>query len=301
MDKKGIFIYLAVALGLSWLLVPALLYVGLIVYEQSNLLNYLIFMLLMWVPALAALVASKWSPRDGMKPAVWPLPMGGVAALAIGVPCVFAIIHVITWLFGWTEIQWSVSAMVTRIEGMMQQPLTPEVAAMAPMVALCGGFVLSVLFGATLFAALALGSELGWRGYLQPRLMPLGRIPAYLLTGLAWFLWMLPLIGGYYLMTGSRQDLWNTVPRLFAMVLLLSILLGEVRTRSAHTGLAAVALGCFFGQASDSIWVYLFPMSAIPWTGPYGVVAIVVWFVIAVPPLLLGARPALMQDEASKE
>ena len=39
-----------------------------------------------------------------------------------------------------------------------------------------------------------LGEEIGMRGYLQPRLMSLGRMRALLLVGLVWATWHMPLI-----------------------------------------------------------------------------------------------------------
>ncbi len=38
------------------------------------------------------------------------------------------------------------------------------------------------------------GEEFGWRGYLLPRLAPLGGVPAALITGVFWGLWHAPLI-----------------------------------------------------------------------------------------------------------
>jgi hypothetical protein len=40
----------------------------------------------------------------------------------------------------------------------------------------------------------AFGEEYGWRGYLLPRLMPLGEIKASLILGVVWSLWHLPVI-----------------------------------------------------------------------------------------------------------
>ena len=40
----------------------------------------------------------------------------------------------------------------------------------------------------------SLGSEFGWRAYLQPKLLPLGARKALLITGLIWGIWYWPLI-----------------------------------------------------------------------------------------------------------
>lgn len=41
---------------------------------------------------------------------------------------------------------------------------------------------------------LAFGEELGWRGFLLPRLLPLGQWPALLIVGVAWGLWHAPVL-----------------------------------------------------------------------------------------------------------
>jgi len=54
---------------------------------------------------------------------------------------------------------------------------------------------LQALFFAPVLNALStFGEEFGWRGYLQPKLMPLGPRKAILLTGLIWGLWHAPII-----------------------------------------------------------------------------------------------------------
>jgi len=53
------------------------------------------------------------------------------------------------------------------------------------------GFLLMVALFALTFV---LGEEIGMRGYLQPRLMSLGRTRALLLVGLVWGTWHMPLI-----------------------------------------------------------------------------------------------------------
>jgi hypothetical protein len=58
--------------------------------------------------------------------------------------------------------------------------------------------ILNVLF--------AYGEEYGWRGYLLPRLLPLGEIRATLILGAIWSAWHLPiLIGG---VNYPGQNLW---------------------------------------------------------------------------------------------
>ena len=146
------------------------------------------------------------------------------------------------------------------------------------------------MLGATLFALAALGNELGWRGYLLPRLMPLGRPAAYALVGVFWFVWALPLLYLSFSGIESTQDFWGLVPRVAIMMLLLSVVLGEIQRRRSHVGLAAVGLGSFFAQAYEGVWQYLFPIPVEPWTGSFGVVAIAVWAALALFPVIVAGR-----------
>jgi len=41
---------------------------------------------------------------------------------------------------------------------------------------------------------LTLGEEYGWRGYLLPRLLPLGELKATLIVALIWALWHVPIL-----------------------------------------------------------------------------------------------------------
>jgi membrane protease YdiL (CAAX protease family) len=68
------------------------------------------------------------------------------------------------------------------------------------------GIVQAVLFVALITSPLALGEEVGWRGYMLPRLIDAG-VPSPLVTsGVIWGLWHVPLVLGgiYYADSPSR-------------------------------------------------------------------------------------------------
>jgi len=52
----------------------------------------------------------------------------------------------------------------------------------------------SLLIAPGINAIFAFGEEWGWRGFLLPKLLPLGQLPALLLTGVLWGLWHSPVI-----------------------------------------------------------------------------------------------------------
>src|SRR5205085_48045 len=61
---------------------------------------------------------------------------------------------------------------------------------------LCWGWWLYplLLIVAAIYVPFTLGEEYGWRGYLLPRLLPLGEVRASALVGLLWAVWHLPLL-----------------------------------------------------------------------------------------------------------
>ncbi|AXB47690.1 CPBP family intramembrane glutamic endopeptidase [Amycolatopsis albispora] len=93
------------------------------------------------------------------------------------------------------------------------------------------GFVLSL--------PLFLGEELGWQGYLLPRLLPLGYWRALLLMGAIWGLWHLPtvLLGGQF----PGHPAWLTVPAVLAGGCLIGVYIGWLRLRTGSVWPTVVA------------------------------------------------------------
>ncbi len=87
---------------------------------------------------------------------------------------------------------------------------------------------------------LAFAEEIGWRGYLQPRLEFLGERLAMLMVGIVWIGWHLPyiLLTPYYHADGQR----GLVLALFAgTVIAFSFLFGYLRVRSGSVWPAVLA------------------------------------------------------------
>ncbi|TXR52832.1 CPBP family intramembrane glutamic endopeptidase [Quadrisphaera setariae] len=87
---------------------------------------------------------------------------------------------------------------------------------------------------------LALCEEVGWRGYLQPRLVTwLGRGRSFAVVGVVWVAWHLPyvLLTPWYHAAGDR---WVVLPLFSASVLAFSALFGVLRERSGSTWPAVV-------------------------------------------------------------
>lgn len=93
----------------------------------------------------------------------------------------------------------------------------------------------------------ALGEELGWRGWLLPKLMPLGTLPALLIMGVIWGLWHAPLVLLGYNYPDSPG--WLGVTAMVGMCTLVGAVFGWLRLRSGSVWPAAPAHAAFNATA----------------------------------------------------
>jgi uncharacterized protein len=137
--------------------------------------EFLSIVLYMFTPALTALIMMLVVTRDGFSREGWK-PLGlhrlGLKAwwIAFLLPLVVGVVA--------TALVWAT-------------PLASFVVPERGMGTTILGFAITVGL-ATL--TLSLGEELGWRGYLLPRLLGVGRTRALVLVGLIWAAWHVPLI-----------------------------------------------------------------------------------------------------------
>ncbi len=112
--------------------------------------------------------------------------------------------------------------------------------------------LLNLIVGVIVTSLFALAEEIGWRGYLLPHLLSLGRTRAMLLSGLLHGLWHLPLmlLTPFYHASGNRF----IVVGLFLLTLTVAgVLYGYLRLTSGSTWPAVLAhgsLNTFWGQFS---------------------------------------------------
>jgi len=153
----------------------------------------------------------------------------------------------------------------------------PPGTALPPIGVLVAVQLASIPIGALVNSIFAAGEELGWRGWLQTALRPLGVWPALLLTGAIWGLWHAPVILlGYNF---GRPD----VVGLLLMVggcLAWGVLLGWMRLRCASVWPAVLAHGSLNAVAGAVLLVAAVgPAPDMALAGPLGVAA---WVVLAV-------------------
>jgi membrane protease YdiL (CAAX protease family) len=149
--------------------------------------------LAMFTPALAAL-ATRALRREGLRDAglrwgpwrwylvAWALPLGMVA-LDFG------------WLLllGHARLDLSPARVVALSPGATEQAYREAIPGLSAEQVLLVMALASLTVANVPMALAGLGEELGWRGYLLPRLLRLGAWPALVGVGVIWWAWHLPL------------------------------------------------------------------------------------------------------------
>ena len=241
-ERKPLIWFLAVAFGLAWIL-----FVLPLAFRQGNSvtaqLSYTVFWsLAMWAPGLGAILATRYAAGESLRTLnlrhlgdkryylwAWLLPPAlaiatGLLTLALGA--------------GKLDLQFTLIK-----QAMAAAPGATAIPAWV-IVAIQAGIAFTV--GPLINTFFALGEELGWRGFLLPRLLPLGQWKAILLSGTIWGIWHAPAI-----LQGHNYP-GRPVAGIFMMVV-FCILVGAIfswlylRTRSpwapalAHGSLNATA------------------------------------------------------------
>lgn len=295
MDKKRVFIYLAFTFVVGYAVQFGLLFSGLVAYQNPTVFHTLLLAAVMWIPALGALAASLLCPDSkSPMPKIWPLPAGSALWLIIAVPVLFAANYALSSLFGFVGPQWGLSTLMGQLSPSTLEQIPPNVMPILPGMLTVFGIALSIVLGATVVAAAALGSELGWRGYLLPRLAGGNRTVVHLSMGLLWGMWLLPMVLWWFRFRNDYEGVVPTVLCSMGMAVVLGAALNEIVLRTGHLGLAALALGLFVSQERMGLafWPYLFPSAELPWAGAFSVFAIALWLFAACFPFVLIGRAA---------
>ncbi len=292
-NRKGIATFLLITFGVTYAVEGALGLAGFRWEGVPPLLGQYLIIAVMWVPALAAGLTLRFVHREGLAGAYLRFgPLKPYLFSILIIPLVFALVYALTWLLGLGRPDWGLEFFQAQLVEM-----GADLTGMPP-----AGQILSFLFlsslvtGPTLNALFAFGEELGWRGYLLPRLMPLGKPKAYLLLGLIWGLWHAPLIlmGFNYPGYPLAGVVW-----MCALTLSIGIFINEMTLRYRSSILAGVIHGAFNGQAYG-IWRILFPTAHPLLGGMAGLVGILVFALLGLWTLRrFSHRPAAEPGQAA--
>lgn len=258
-NKRALTWFLALTFGLSWplFLAPAVLSDVLpVTWETIAMITW---SLAMFMPGVSALVTNTFVMQRELR----GLNLGRLGPKryylwAWLLPIVLAIAALLfTVLVGTGQIDPDLTMLREGMEVLPEQEMIPVGAILALQI------VGSLLFGPIVNTIFALGEELGWRGYLLPKLLPRGTWRAILLSGVIWGVWHAPAIAQGHNYPGE--------PVLgILMMVILSVLLSAIlswlylATRSPWA--PALAHGSFNAAGALPL-LFLEPGFDITWGG----------------------------------
>ncbi|MGX5207251.1 CPBP family glutamic-type intramembrane protease [Streptomyces violaceus] len=249
--RRGLFVYLGVAYVGMWAAMSPLLVSG---YrrgdarEETGALEQWCIAAAMLAPALAAILVVCCIERSGrVRDSLalrWPKPWGRTAqaclvafAVPAGLTAAALVIGTISGHYPFDGVHWN------------------------GLGAWAAGAVLSMLVSLPLF----FGEELGWQGYLFPRLAresdDRSLIRAYVVTGVAFALWHLPtlLMGGQY----PGRPWYVSVPAMLVSCVLILPVFTWLRLRSGSVVPAVIGHAFVSSMSVDMVKQFAPPEAAL--------------------------------------
>ncbi len=253
---RAVLVFLLIAFGLSWLVALPLWLSGDGLGTWGGAGVAILGVAMMCTPAIAALVACLAVERPargtrlrtlGISSGVSARRLIGYLALGIIVPVALILVALpIGAALGVYPADFAgLSGFRALVDAQLSAAGVGELP--IPIEALLALQFVQVLLGVGINLLPALGEELGWRGWLLPKLLRLGTIPAILLSGVIWGLWHAPLILlGYNYPTAPG---WLGVLSMTGMCVVVGGIFGWLRIRGGSVWPAAVAHAAFNASA----------------------------------------------------
>ncbi|EPR75243.1 hypothetical protein ADILRU_2384 [Leifsonia rubra CMS 76R] len=250
-------IFMLLSFGLSWLIaLPLWLGGGL-----ANPFFPLVALAMMFTPAIAALVVVFFVEKHPDGRSRWrALGLGSVRpvgrflrylALALVVPPALILaallVGAVTGVYPADFVNFS--GFQETVDAQLEALGQPSVA--VPIGILVAAQFINVVIGSFINVLPALGEELGWRGWLLPKLLPLGIVPAILISGVLWGLWHAPLILLGYNYGAVPGGL--ALAAMVGMTIVIGAVFSWLRIRSESVWPAALAHGAFNAAAGFSL------------------------------------------------
>lgn len=202
LEKRRLYLFLAISFGIAWATFLAIYLTGglvdsPIIIPEANVSLALLLMAgpVMSAPAIAHLL-TRIITREGWRDArLRPYPSRNWLYWAIAwfAPGILSIVGMA--IFFWLFPRYY-DPSLSMLRQMIEENAPPAVnIAEANIWYLIGAQIFqAILISPVLNSLATFGEEFGWRAYLQPKLMPLGRRRAYLLTSIIWGVWHWPAI-----------------------------------------------------------------------------------------------------------
>jgi membrane protease YdiL (CAAX protease family) len=180
----------------------------------------------MFAPMVAALIMRLFVSKEGLKGSLGLLRSWRYYAAALVVPVAFVTaVVLIVQVLGLGAFRWSEAGLPVYVTLMLKT-------------------LLNVPF--------TFGEEYGWRGYLLPRLLPLGEVRATLLVGLIWGPWHVP-----FLLAGLNYpgvNFWVAFLVFCFTVVVLSFLYTWLYVAASGSVLVVALVHQSFNSFADNFW-----------------------------------------------
>jgi membrane protease YdiL (CAAX protease family) len=242
MNRKSLLTFLIVTFGLAWILftLPIIFKNG----PQSN--NYLLamqvfFALAMWAPGLGAILATKLVEKQPVLKTLRLNTLGPrrfyLAAWLCPALIVFATFGV-SLILGTGTLDTNLSLIRESYAKVPAGTALPD-----PWVVALAQSAFALTLAPFINILFTMGEELGWRGFLLPKLMPLGQWKAILLSGAIWGFWHAPttLLHGY----NFPLHPYLGILVMIGGCILLGIILSWLYLKTRSPWVAALAHGAF--------------------------------------------------------
>lgn len=190
LERKSITWFLIITFTFSWILFLIPLTFGSMDAATKQLTTQGLWAIAMWGPGIAAIIVTLFVAKQPFSSLrlntlgpkrfylwAWLLP---VALTILG--------GALTLLFGMAKLDLNFTMIRTLLES------TPGGSEIPVSVVVLAQLIQAVTIGPLINILFTMGEELGWRGYLLPKLMPLGQWKAVLLSGVIWGVWHAPAI-----------------------------------------------------------------------------------------------------------
>lgn len=303
LNTRRIVIFILIAFVVSWGTAAIIWYTGglvnsptIIAGTQYTLAFILLATSYMWGPALANIITRLLTREGGESVLLWPKIKRGWPYWIIAwfLPALLTILGaaLFYWIFP-VYYDPEATLFMSQISALAGQEMP-----FSAMTLISIQVFQALLLAPILNAISAFGEEFGWRGYLQPKLMPLGGRKAVMITGIIWGVWHWPVIMmGYNYGFDYSGAPWLGPLAMVWFTLVNGIIFGWLTIKAGSVWPAVIAHGALNGIASvGSLFLAQLPDMILGPT-PVGFVASIPMTIIA---LIILIVPGALQEPKSK-
>jgi membrane protease YdiL (CAAX protease family) len=223
-DLPAVSAFLLISFGGAWLVCSPVWLSGRGLATPGT---FALLLVMMFTPTAATWVVTHWIRRPaalgletGLIPSIgWRATRRTVITTWLATPALLLVALALATALGlYHPDLMHLSGLAAAARGATGKPLPAAIP--TPVLALV--LIAEMLLAPIVNSIFTFGEEWGWRGWLLPQLLPLGRWPALITSGVIWGLWHAPII-----LLGYN---YPTQPRALGMLLMtvMTVLLGSI-------------------------------------------------------------------------